>query len=91
MDAPPINAGLDTNVGAEGSFSIFDSSVSETLFSKDFELFQCFGSRSNQITRRSSWSRQDRLAHRSVLDLLCPTIDLAQAISVVDKEIDASR
>lgn len=36
-----VNAGLDVNVGAEGSFfNIFDKSVSETLFSKDFELFQ---------------------------------------------------
>ncbi|KAK0217175.1 hypothetical protein IW262DRAFT_1276049 [Armillaria fumosa] len=36
-----VNAGLDVNVGAEGSFfDIFDQNVSETLFNKDFELFQ---------------------------------------------------
>ncbi|KAK0458185.1 uncharacterized protein EV420DRAFT_1682098 [Desarmillaria tabescens] len=87
-----VNAGLNVNVGAEGTFfSIFDSSVSESLFSKDFELFQqCFGSQSNQTARRSTWPQQERLAHRSVLDLLCPTSDLAQAISVVNKEIDAA-
>ncbi|KAK0200045.1 hypothetical protein DFS33DRAFT_1267849 [Desarmillaria ectypa] len=106
-----VNAGLDVNVGAEGSlFSIFNNSVSESLFSKDFALFQvgmvascshhparidlfqkCFGSRANKTTRRSTWRRQERLAHRSVLDLLCPTSDLAQAVSVVNKEIDAAR
>lgn len=87
-----VNAGLDVNVGAEGSFfDIFDKSVSETLFSKDFQLFQkCFGSTANNTARRSTWRRQERLAHRSVLDLLCPAIDLAQAVLVVDKDIDAA-
>ncbi|KAK0472756.1 hypothetical protein IW261DRAFT_1343360 [Armillaria novae-zelandiae] len=88
-----VNAGLDVNVGAEGSFfDIFDQNVSETLFSKDFELFQkCFGSTANKTTRRSVWRRQEQLAQRSVLDLFCPAIDLTQAVSVVDKEINAAR
>lgn len=86
-----VNAGLDVNIGVEGSFfDIFDQNVSETLFSKDFGLFQqCFGSTANKTTRRSA-RRQQELVQRSVLDLLCPAIDLAQAVLVVDKEIAAA-
>ncbi|KAG7441408.1 uncharacterized protein BT62DRAFT_937177 [Guyanagaster necrorhizus] len=84
-----VYLGFDVNIGAEGNlFDIIKGSVTDTLFSKDFELFEkCFGSRTGET---ATLRRRDRIASRSMLDLLCSTSDLSQVTPIVDEDISAS-
>ncbi|KAJ6480354.1 hypothetical protein C8R45DRAFT_351910 [Mycena sanguinolenta] len=84
-----IGAGLDVNAGASADFfGLFDSSTKETLFSKQFDLFQtCLGSGSSRREVSKRQVLQSGLTRRA--DLGCPSA-LANLVSAVDQTVSAS-
>ncbi|KAF7319637.1 hypothetical protein HMN09_00304100 [Mycena chlorophos] len=88
-----VDAGININVGASGSFfGLFSDTVNDSLFSKTFVIYKkCFGS--TPTTRRSlaALSKLDRHSgHFDRRSLSCPASNAGAPASVVDETVPSS-
>ncbi|KAJ7606656.1 hypothetical protein FB45DRAFT_949592 [Roridomyces roridus] len=86
-----VDAGIDVTASADASFfGLFDPNVSDSLFSKNFVLFQkSFGNNSGS-SRRSLFTRRRAADLRARADLQCPAANLGTPASLVDETVKAS-